>query len=170
MIKLQPLIALAALALFAWVIAHVGVSNMAGQLKAMRVALPIVLALSVLRLFLQSTTWSASLKGENVAVNTTRLIGVRLASQSMGYLTVLGPVLSEPMKIKLLGTPSEPTITATFLDTGVYWFTSVLVLISGIVCLPLIAAHSAMFQWIPVFIALVLVVFAITRRSAILSS
>jgi hypothetical protein len=166
--KLQPIIVLAALALFAWVIAHVGVSTMAAQLKAMRVALPIVLVLSLLRLFLQSATWSASLKGENVAVNPTRLIGVRLASQSMGYLTVLGPVLSEPMKIKLLDTPSEPTITATFLDTGVYWFTSVLVLISGIACLPWIAAHSAVFHWIPVVVALVPVVFAITRRSPIL--
>jgi hypothetical protein len=167
--KLQPIIALSALALFGWVIAHVGVSTVAAQLKAMRVALPIVLALSVVRLRLQSATWSASLKGECVAVNTTRLIGVRLASQSMGYLTVLGPVLSEPMKIKLLGTPSEPTITATFLDTGVYWFTSVLVLISGIVCLPMIGAHSAVFQWIPVFVALVLLGLAIMRRSPILA-
>jgi exosortase/archaeosortase len=167
--KLQPIIAVAALALFAWVIAHVGVSSMAAQLKAMRVALPIVLALSLLRVFLQSATWSASLNGENVAVNRTRLIGVRLASQSMGYLTVLGPVLSEPMKIKLLGTPSEPTITATFLDTGVYWFSSILVAISGIVCLPLIAAHGAVFHWIPVIAALVVFVFAITRRSPLLT-
>ncbi len=106
--KIHLIIALAALVLFAWVIAHVGLSTMVAQLKAMRIALPIVMALSVLRLFLQSTTWSASLKGENVAVNTTTLIGVRLASQSMGYLTVLGPVISEPMKIKLLGT-SERT-------------------------------------------------------------
>lgn len=136
----------------------------------MRVALPIVLALSVLRLFLQSITWSASLKGENVAVNTTTLIGVRLASQSMGYLTVLGPVISEPMKkIKLLGTSSEPTITATFLDTGVYWFTSALVAISGVVCLPLIAAHGAAYHWIPVILALAFAVFAITRRSPILA-
>src|ERR1700757_5356935 len=170
MIKLQPLIALAALALFAWVIAHVGVSNMAGQLKAMRVALPIVLALSVLRLFLQSTTWSASLKGENVAVNTTRLIGVRLASQSMGYLTVLGPVLSEPMKIKLLGTPSEPTITATFLDDGVYWFTSALLAMLGIVSLPFVAVHGARYHAIPTLLSLAGMVFVIMRRNPILSS
>ena len=129
--KIHLIIAVAALVLFAWVIAHVGLSTMVAQLKAMRVALPIVMALSALRLFLQSTTWSASLKGANVAVNRTTLIGVRLASQSMGYLTVLGPVISEPMKIKLLGTSSEPTITATFLDNGVYWLTSALVAISG---------------------------------------
>jgi hypothetical protein len=142
---------------------------MVAQLRAMRIALPIVMTLSVLRLFLQSATWSASLKGENVAVNTTKLIGVRLASQSMGYLTVLGPVISEPMKIKLLGTSSEPTITATCLDTGVYWFSSALVAISGIVCLPLIAAHGATYHWTPVIVALTFAVFAITRRKPILA-
>src|SRR5579863_734328 len=120
-----------ALALFGWVIAHVGLSAMLVQLKAMCIALPIVLALSVLRLLLQAITWSASLEGEHISVNTTKLIGVRLASQSMGYLTVLGPVISEPMKIKLLGTPTEPTITATFVDDGVYWFTSALLAILG---------------------------------------
>src|SRR5258708_23561826 len=158
------IIALAALLLLAWVIAHVGLSTIVAQLKAMRVALPIVMALSALRIFLQSTTWSASLKGGNVAVNTRTLIGVRLASQSMGYLTVLGPVISEPMKIKLLGTASEPTIAATFLDTGVYWFTSALVAISGIVCLPFIAARGAACHWIPAILAPAFAVFPITRR------
>jgi hypothetical protein len=65
--KFHLIIALAALGLFAWVIAHVSLSMMMAQLKAMRVALPIVMALSAFRLFLQSTTWSASLKGGNVA-------------------------------------------------------------------------------------------------------
>jgi hypothetical protein len=73
------------------------------------------------------------------------------------------------MKIKLLGTSSEPTITATFLDAGVYWFTSALVAISGVICLPLIAAHGAAYHWIPVVLALAFAVFAITRRSPILA-
>jgi hypothetical protein len=167
--RIQLIIAFVALVLFAWAIAHIGLSPIVAQLRAMRIALPIVLALSALRLFLQSTTWSASLKGGNVAVNTRTLIGVRLASQSMGYLTVLGPVISEPMKIKLLGTSSEPTIAATFLDTGVYWFTSALVAISGIVCLPIIAAHGAAYHWVPGILALALAVFAITRRSPLLA-
>ena len=167
--KIQLIIAFAALVLFAWAIAHVGVPTIVAQLKAMRLALPIVMALSVLRLFLQSTTWSASLKGGNVDVNTRTLIGVRLASQSMGYLTVLGPVISEPMKIKLLGTAGEPTIAATLLDTGVYWFTSALVAILGIVCLPMIAAHGPAYHWVPGILALALAVFAITRRSPVLA-
>jgi hypothetical protein len=168
--KIQLIIAASALVLFVWVLSRVGLSTMKAQLKAMRIALPIVLALSALRLFLQSATWSASLKGGNVDVNKTTLIGVRLASQSMGYLTVLGPVISEPMKIKLLGTSSEPTIAATFLDTGVYWFTSTLVAISGVVCLPLIAAHGgATYHWIPGILALAFAVLAITRRNPVLA-
>src|ERR1700741_3309473 len=95
------------LVMFAWGIAHVGFSALLVQLRAMRIALPIVLALSVLRLLLQSIAWSASLEAEHVSINTRKLMGVRLASQSMGYLTVLGPVISQPMKIKLLGTPTE---------------------------------------------------------------
>lgn len=157
------------LVMFAWVMGHVGFSAMLVQLKAMRVALPIVLALSVLRLFLQSISWSASLEGEHVSVDTTKLMGVRLASQSMGYLTVLGPVISEPMKIKLLGTPAVPTITATFLDDGVYWFTSALLAILGIVSLPFVALHGARYHAIPALLSLAGLVFVIMRHNPILS-
>ena len=155
--------------LFAWVLAHVGFASIVEQLKALRIALPIVLGLSLLRLFLQSVTWSASLEGEQVSVAIPKLAAVRLAGQSMGYLTVLGPVISEPMKIKLLGTSTEPTVTATFLDNGVYWFTSALILIVGIVSLPFIAVHGAAYHLIPAILALALMVSVITRRNPILS-
>lgn len=157
------------LVMFAWVMGHVGLSAMLVQLKAMRIALPIVLALSVLRLFLQSISWSASLEREHVSVGRTKLMGVRLASQSMGYLTVLGPVISEPMKIKLLGTPTGPTITATFIDAGVYWFTSTLLAILGLVSLSFVAVHGARHHAIPAILSLAGMVFVIMRRNPILS-
>ena len=156
-------------AAFAWVIGHVGLPTMMEQVKAMRVALPIVLALSLLRLFLQTKTWSASLNGEGVSVGMTKLIGVRLAAQSMGYLTVLGPLISEPMKIKLLRTSSEPTITATFLDDGVYWFTSALLAIAGIVSVPLVAVHGRAYNSLPAVLVLGFAIVIIRRRTPILS-
>ena len=161
--------AVVSLVLFAWVIGHVGLSAMFVQLKAMRVAVPVVLALSLLRLLLQSIAWSWSLKGERVTVDIRKLAGARLAGQSMGYLTVLGPVISEPMKIKLLGTATEPTVTATFLDNGVYWFTSALLAITGIASLPFVAAHGAVYHSIPAGLVLALTVLVITRRNPILS-
>ena len=128
--------------LFIWVIAHMGRPAVAQELKAMRIALPIVVLLSLCRLLLQTTAWTLALDDQNVSVQPGTLMGTRLASQGMGYLTVLGPVLSEPMKIKLLHTAAEPTITATFLDNGVYWFTSMLVAVFGWLCIPFVAAHG----------------------------
>ncbi len=95
--KAALLAALVGAALFAWVIQHMGLSAILQQLKALRCALPILIALSLCRLLLQTVAWSTVLKAEGITVALTDLIGIRLASQSMGYLTVLGPVLSEPM-------------------------------------------------------------------------
>jgi len=167
--KAHLAIAFVAVGLFAWVVVHVGISTLLDQLKAMRVALPIVLALSLIRLLLQSVAWSASLKGEQVHVDISKLAAVRLGGQSLGYLTVLGPVISEPLKIKLLGTRTEPTVTATLLDDGVYWFTSALLAIAGIASLPFVAVHGAVYHAIPAVLALSLMVFVITRRNPILS-
>jgi len=167
--KAQSAFAFVAVALFIWVLAHVGFASLVQQLKAMRIALPIVLGLSLLRLFLQSIAWSASLKGEGVYVDPPRLAGIRLAGQSMGYLTVLGPLISEPMKISLLGTSTEATVTATFLDNGVYWFTSTMLAICGIVSLPFVTVHGTAYHLIPAILALVLMVLLITRRQPVLS-
>jgi hypothetical protein len=167
--KSHLIFALIAVVFFLWVLGHIRLASMIEQLKAMRIALPIVVALSALRLSLQSLNWSASLKGEDVSLGNAKLAGVRLASQAMGYLTVLGPVISEPMKIKLLGTPAEPTITATFLDDGIYWCTSALIAIAGIVCLPLVAVHGAAYHALPAVVVLALAVYAITRRTPVLS-
>jgi Lysylphosphatidylglycerol synthase TM region len=163
------LLTLIGVTLFAWVIVHAGPSAIVHQLQALRIALPIVLALSVCRLLLQTLTWSAALKNEGLDFGARKLIGIRLASQAMGYLTVFGPVLSEPMKIKLLRSPVEATATATFLDNGVYWFTSALCGIAGCVSISLLKsqrgtsalAFSAIFVLVMVFMA---------RRKSVLTS
>src|SRR5215472_15878610 len=167
--KAHLAVAFVAIALFVWVLAHVSLSTLVEQLKAMRIALPIVLALSLLRLLLQSIAWSASLQGRQISLGIPKLAGARLAGQSMGYLTVLGPVISEPLKIKLLGTSTEATIAATFLDNGVYWFTSALLAIVGIASLPFVAVHGAVYRSIPAAIAFALMVFLIIRRNPLLS-
>jgi Lysylphosphatidylglycerol synthase TM region len=136
------IVAFVGAAMFAWVITHIGLSAILQQLAGVRTALPIVLLMSLCRLFLQTSAWSQALRDQGVSVPPGALMGVRLASQSMGYLTVLGPVLSEPLKIRLLRAPAEPTMTATFLDDGVYWFTATLMGIAGWLCLPLVAVHG----------------------------
>jgi len=163
------LLAVVGTVLFAWVFVHAGPSAILHQLKVLRIALPIVVALSLARLFLQTFAWSAALENEGLQVGRRRLIGIRLASQAMGYLTVFGPVISEPMKINLLHTPIESTATATFLDNGVYWFTSALVGVAGCVCVSLTKTQgaTAALAFSAVF---VLVIAFIARRKSVLSS
>src|SRR5262245_16593152 len=102
MTRSRLLVVLIGAALFAWVVARVGLPAIAQQMKVIRVALPVVIALSLARLLLQTAAWSAGLRGAGISARYRDLIGIRLASQAMGYLTVLGPAISEPMKIKLL--------------------------------------------------------------------
>ena len=164
------IVALIGAALFAWVIARVGLPAILHQVRAISIALPILLTLSLCRLMLQTTAWSAALKCEGISVKPGRLIGIRLASQGMGYLTFLGAVLSEPLKIKLLRTPTESTIRATLLDTGVYWFTCALIAIAGCVCAALEVTHRANYVSAVVAIAfLTFALFLIARRKPILS-
>jgi hypothetical protein len=163
------ILALIGAALFTWVVVHVGLPAILQQLKAVRLAFPILLALSVCRLLLQTSVWSAALKGTGISVAPERLIGIRLASQAMGYLTFLGAVLSEPLKIKLLRTPIESSIKATFLDSGVYWFTSVLMAIIGCLCAASLAIHDAHHAWTALAIALLIfALFLMARTKPIL--
>ena len=167
--KGSVLLVVVGILLLAWVVAHAGPSVIVHQLKALRVALPIVVALSLVRLLLQTYAWSATLKNEGLEVGMLRLIGIRLASQAMGYLTVFGPVISEPMKINLLRTPVASAATATFLDNGVYWFTSALIGIAGCVCISLTRMHDAT-STLALSAVFVLVIGFIARRKSVLSS
>jgi hypothetical protein len=167
--KVNALLAVVGIALLVWVIVHAGPSAIVHQLKVLRVALPIVVALSLGRLFLQTLAWSAALKNEGIKVGMTRLIGIRLASQAMGYLTVFGPVLSEPMKINLLRTPVEATATATFLDNGVYWFTSGIIGIAGCLSVGLMKSQSTA-SVLVLSAAFVLIMMFIARRKPVLAS
>jgi hypothetical protein len=154
-------------AAFTWVVVRAGEAGIAQQLKAIRVALPIVVVLSMARLLMQTLAWSAALQNEGIDVGLLRLVAIRMASQGMGYLTVFGPVLSEPMKINLLRTPVASTTTATILDTGVYWFTSALVAIAGCVSFSLIKTRGAV-ATLPLAIAFTLAVTFMVRRKPVL--
>lgn len=168
--KLSTLIALVGAALLLYVVMHTKLSALLTQLRAVKTALPIVLGLSLCRLLLQTGAWSQVLRQEGATVSTGELLGIRLASQSMGYLTMLGALISEPMKIKLLRAPAERAATATLVDDAVYWTTSALSGLIGCGCLVLLAQHRGRFA----LSAVMMVVFSgflvfITRRTPVLS-
>src|SRR5262245_24616684 len=112
------------------------------ELRRIWLAIPLLIVLSAVRLLLQTRSWKIALTAEGVRSNVGELIGIRMASQSMGYLSVLGPAISEPMKIKLLGDDWKSATTATIVDSGVYWFASVLAGVAGCIAAAITLAHG----------------------------
>lgn len=119
------------LGLFAFVAAKMGWSGMIQELKAVWIALPILVGLGAGRLVLQTLAWSCALKADGIHAGFGHLMGARASSQGMAYLSVLGPLVSEPMRISLVG---EHSAAATLIDTGVYWFSSGIFAMIGAVC------------------------------------
>jgi hypothetical protein len=128
--------------LLTFVASRVGWHAVVKELAAVRGGIAIIVTLSLVRLILQTRSWSIALRLDGIHSSTGELMLVRLASQGMGYLTVLGPVASEPMKIRLLRQPGKSPTAATLVDTGVYWFASGLVGIGGCLAACVLLAHS----------------------------
>ena len=124
----------AGLVLLVLAAAKVGFVGLLHNLAAGWIALPILVGLGTIRLALQTLCWSSALRTQGINVGAGHLIGARLASRGMGYLSVLGPMVSEPMRIKLLGENAGKATAATLIDTGVAWFSSGVIAIAGSLC------------------------------------
>ncbi len=114
-------------------IRRIGLAEIATQFRTLGAVLPIVLAAGIIRLLLQTRAWWFALRADDVSVPQSRLVAVRLASQAAGYLTVLGPIASEPAKLVLLrrSAGAAATAPATLVETGSYWFTTVILGLAG---------------------------------------
>lgn len=140
--KIEAFLVAAGIALFGVVLAKIGWGTALHELHKVWIAVPLLVGLSVVRLVLQTRSWKLALREEGLTNSTGELIGIRLASQSMGYLSVLGPAVSEPMKIKLLGNDWKTSTTATIVDSGAYWFTSVIIGILGCIAAAIVLAKT----------------------------
>ena len=169
--KIETLFVVAGLVLFAVVVSKIGWGAVLQEFHTVWIVLPIVVGLSVVRLLMQTQAWKMALREEGVESSFRELIGIRLASQSMGYLSVLGPAVSEPMKVKLLRNDWKNSATATVVDSGVYWFSSALVGILGCVAAAIVLArggHGAtLFAIASVFVLLAALLF---RQKPLLAS
>ena len=158
------------LGLFAFVASKIGWRSVVDQLSAAWPAVPALAALSFLRLLLQTRSWLIALRSEGITATFSELMGIRLASQSMGYLSVLGPALSEPMKISLLRSNFSASASATLTDTGVYWFTSAVLGIVGCASAALVlAGRQNAFALLTICLLFALSLALLARQKALLA-
>jgi uncharacterized membrane protein YbhN (UPF0104 family) len=132
--KRNILIAGVGLALLSFGAAKLGNVSILHQLQAAWSAVPVLIGIGIVRLALQSFAWKSALQPQGIKATFTRLAGARLASRGIGYLSVLGPLVAEPMRIKLLEARDEAATAATLVDTGVTWFTSGVVGVISYLC------------------------------------
>ncbi len=140
--KIDKIIAAVGLTLFFWVATKIGWVAVARQLEAVPITLLILIGLSFSRLALQTHALSTALRAEGIETRNVELIGIRLAAQSIAYVSVLGAAISEPMKIRLLRKHGKKAVTPTLADTIVYGFSSALFGIAGCVCAGSMMIHS----------------------------
>ncbi len=139
--KVNLVLAAGGLAGFVILAAKIGWIDIMHQLLVARTVIPIVIALGFLRLLLQTAAWSAALRAHGVPSRFMDLVWARLSAQSVGYLSVLGPAVAEPMKIRLLRENQRTGAVPTLADAGVYGFTSCLFGITGCVCAGMLMVH-----------------------------
>ena len=139
--KREALLATGGLVLFAFAASRIGWGPVFEAIARARNALGIIVVLSIIRLVLQTRSWAIALRLDGIKTKVAELMLIRLASQGVGYLSVLGPFASEPMKISLLKSNGSAT-AATLVDTGVYWFASGIVGIAGYLSAVLLLAHQ----------------------------
>ncbi len=140
--KIDTSITAVGLALFIFVATKIGWVEVVRQLEAIPFALLILIGLSFLRLILQTRAWATALRAEGIPHASVELIGIRLAAQALGYVSVLGPAVSEPMKLRFLRKHKGNATSATLADSSVYGFSSALVGIAGCVCAGLVLSHG----------------------------
>jgi hypothetical protein len=140
--KTSLLLATVSLALFAFAAHRIGWDAVVRAIEQAKTGVVIILGLSLVRLILQTCSWSIALQAEGIRSTTRELMFIRLASQGVGYLSVLGPLASEPLKINLLRDRSDSVTAATLVDTCVYWFTSGILGIAGCFSAALLLSNS----------------------------
>lgn len=147
-------LSLAGVAMLAFAVRRIGVHTIMQQLASLGSAVVVIVCLSWVRMFLQTRAWSTALQQDGIQAPNTELFFLRLASQGIGYLTVLGPAASEPMKIRLLQSYGGSATAATLVDTGVYWLSAGVVLILGCLSMAFLFVHTTSHVSIPIVCAI----------------
>ena len=138
-------LAAAGLAGFGFLVYRVGPERILEQLAAVWMFLPLFLGLSILRLVARTRAWAVGLEAEGVASEFRELAGARLISESVGHISAMGVLVSDPLRPLLLrGADASRVAPATFLDTALFWLTTCALGFAGAVAGTILIADSAL--------------------------
>ena len=120
-----------------------GPDVLARQLTTLGWSLAILAVLGLVKLWLRTWSWRETLVADGVRTPGWQLFGARLISQTFGYLSVAGPLVADPLKPLLLrDTDVAASTPGTLVETAIFWFTSLLIILAGAFAGILVASNG----------------------------
>lgn len=153
--KIEWILLLLGLALFVVLLDRVGWGEILRQFQQLSWVFLIVLLVSACRYLARTAAWHRAFAGRTDTPSYAQLFQVRLAGESLNYLTVAGPLLGEPTKATLLRErlPLAIGLGHTLIEAGIYGLTSALVIVTGLPLMLLqvtLDAHMQRAGWLVV--------------------
>jgi Lysylphosphatidylglycerol synthase TM region len=137
----------------------IGPAVLATKLATLGWSLAILAVLGLVKLGLRTWSWRETLVADGVQARGWQLFGARLISQTFGYLSAAGALVADPLKPLLLrDTDVAASTPGTLVETVVFWFTSLLIILAGAFAGVLVASSRP--QLLFVTLALVAMIMA----------
>jgi uncharacterized membrane protein YbhN (UPF0104 family) len=133
--KIEWVLLALGLALFVVLIDRVGWSELSRQFRQIGWVFLLILGVSTGRYLARTRAWQRAFAGREDTPPFWQLFQVRLAGESLNYLTVAGPILGEPTKATLLRErlPVAVGLGGTLIEAGIYGLTSGLITLPGLI-------------------------------------
>src|SRR5215471_9642546 len=130
------LTAIAGLALLVYLVARVGVAEIAGDIREAGWGLLLVIAIGGLRFLLRAVAWRLCLDPPRT-LSIGNAFAAVVCGDTIGNLTPLGPLVGEPAKAALVGrrVPLGPAVTALAIENVLYTLSAAAMIAAGFVAL-----------------------------------
>jgi Lysylphosphatidylglycerol synthase TM region len=130
------LTAVAGLALLAYVVAQVGVAQIAADVRAAGWWLLLVIAIGGLRFLLRAVAWRLCLEPPHT-LSLGNAFAAVICGDTIGNLTPLGPLVGEPAKAALVRgrVPLGPAVTALAIENVLYTLSAAAMIAAGMIAL-----------------------------------
>ncbi len=129
-------------ALLAYLVERAGPGRLLQNAKNMAGGMLLVIALAGFAHIVKTWAWRFALLGESKRISFWRTLGLRLVSEAIAQLGVVGLVFGESARVTLLGSgvPMASAISSVAMDRGLFIVTGAVVTITGICAAAFVAA------------------------------
>ncbi len=118
-----------------WVLRRTGTRQIAADITRLGWGLALIIALGGLAHVVKTWAWWFTLPEDKYAVSFWRMLGLRLGSEAVGQIGVIGTVLGDGLRVSLLGAniPAASGLVSVALDRALFMFSAAVTIALGTV-------------------------------------